>query len=92
MAFLIECPNCGTRPFTEFWFGGALEAPPPAPGAPADPNAEFARVWFRRNVAGEQRERWFHYAGCRRWLTAQRDTRTNRVQPDSGGVGGDAAA
>jgi heterotetrameric sarcosine oxidase delta subunit len=80
MALLIDCPNCGSRPFTEFWFGGELGSPPPVPGAPTDAGAEFARVWLRGNVAGEQRERWFHYAGCRRWLTAQRDTRTNQMQ------------
>ena len=82
--FLIDCPNCGSRPFTEFWFGGELGDSPPAPGSSIDPMADFERVWLRRNVAGEQPERWFHYAGCRRWLTAQRDTRTNRL-------GGEAA-
>jgi heterotetrameric sarcosine oxidase delta subunit len=44
-----------------------------------DPSAEFARVWYRQNVAGIQSERWYHYAGCRRWLTVQRDTSTNVV-------------
>jgi heterotetrameric sarcosine oxidase delta subunit len=79
MALLIACPNCGTRPYTEFWFGGELTARPPAPGVAADASAEFARVWYRQNVAGMQSERWYHYAGCRRWLTVQRDTSTNVV-------------
>lgn len=79
MALLIACPNCGSRPFTEFWFGGELTARPPAPGVAVDPSAEFARVWYRQNVAGLQSERWYHYAGCRRWLTVQRDTSTNIV-------------
>jgi sarcosine oxidase delta subunit len=26
-----------------------------------------------------QSERWYHYAGCRRWLTVQRNTSTNVV-------------
>jgi len=56
MALLITCPNCGSRAYTEYWFGGEL----PAPSAP-------------------QGERWFHFAGCRRWLTVERDTRTNVV-------------
>ena len=79
MALLIICPNCGSRAYTEYWFGGELPAAPPAPGAPADASAEFGRVWYRRNVAGLQAERWFHFAGCRQWLTVQRDTRTNTV-------------
>jgi heterotetrameric sarcosine oxidase delta subunit len=79
MSLRITCPNCGSRPFTEYWFGGELRGEPPAPDSRIDPAAEFARIWYRRNVAGEQAERWFHYAGCRRWLTARRDTLTNTV-------------
>jgi sarcosine oxidase, subunit delta len=79
MALLITCPNCGSRPFTEFWFGGELVPHPSESGATAEPAAEVARIWYRRNVAGLQSERWYHHAGCRRWLTAQRDTLTNIV-------------
>jgi sarcosine oxidase delta subunit len=31
------------------------------------------------NLPGVQRERWYHRHGCRRWLTAERDVRTNEV-------------
>ena len=31
------------------------------------------------NLPGRQRERWYHRFGCRRWLTAERDVRTNDV-------------
>jgi len=31
------------------------------------------------NLPRVQRERWFHRFGCRRWLTAERDVRTNAV-------------
>ena len=84
MALRLSCPNCGVRPHTEFWFGGAVEAPHPPSGISdsveqAANAADFARVWLRRNVAGPQRERWFHHAGCRRWHEAVRDTRTNEV-------------
>ncbi len=74
MAIRITCPNCGSRPYTEFWFGG--EVPPP-PGEDDGPHRSFERVWIRANRAGAQRESWFHYAGCRRWLEVTRDTRTN---------------
>ena len=40
---------------------------------------DFERVWLRQNEAGPQVERWFHAAGCRRWLTVERDTRTNEI-------------
>lgn len=70
MGFRIVCPNCGERAYTEFAYGGEL------PDAADD---DFERAWLRRNVAGLQRERWFHQAGCRRWLTIERDTQTNEI-------------
>ena len=36
-------------------------------------------MYFRDNVAGVQREWWFHRSGCREWFIADRDTRTNEV-------------
>ena len=71
MGFRIDCPNCGERSYTEFTFGGEL----PEPG-----DDDFERAWLRRNAAGVQAERWFHAAGCRRWLTLERDTVTNDVR------------
>ena len=79
MALRITCPNCGSRPFTEFWCGGELGDPAPSPGAPVDPDADHSRIWLRRNATGLQSERWFHHAGCRRWLTLHRDTRDNAI-------------
>jgi sarcosine oxidase delta subunit len=41
------------------------------------------QVWPARevgsNLPGPQRERWYHRFGCRRWLIAERDVRTNLV-------------
>jgi heterotetrameric sarcosine oxidase delta subunit len=74
VAIRIPCPNCGPRPYTEFTFGGELR-PIDAEG----PDEDFARVFLLANVAGPQRERWFHSAGCRRWLTITRDTSDNRI-------------
>jgi sarcosine oxidase delta subunit len=31
------------------------------------------------NLPGRQQERWYHRFGCRRWLAAERDVRTNEV-------------
>lgn len=76
MALKIACPNCGPRSYTEFWCAGEI---PAGHEAGFDPELDYARVWLRANVAGLQAERWFHFAGCRRWLTVTRDTRTNVV-------------
>jgi sarcosine oxidase subunit delta len=65
MSFLITCPTCGPRPYTEFRYGGEIR--------------EDEGLWRHRNTAGVQEERWFHQGGCCRWLTARRDTQTNAV-------------
>jgi heterotetrameric sarcosine oxidase delta subunit len=36
-------------------------------------------LYLRRNVAGVQREWWYHRFGCELWFQAERDTRTNEV-------------
>jgi heterotetrameric sarcosine oxidase delta subunit len=36
-------------------------------------------LYFRRNVAGVQREWWYHRLGCEIWFQAERDTQTNEV-------------
>jgi heterotetrameric sarcosine oxidase delta subunit len=36
-------------------------------------------LYFRKNVAGVQREWWYHRFGCQVWFQAERDTRTNEV-------------
>ena len=77
MALMIPCPTCGRRPHTEFWCGGEL--PAEGHGAAADVEADYRRVWLKDNVAGDQPERWFHHAGCRRWITLVRHTVTNTI-------------
>jgi sarcosine oxidase subunit delta len=72
---LVPCPHCGPRPYTEFSFGGELR-PVEAP----DPEADFARVYLRENVAGSMDEHWYHLNGCRQWLTVRRDTLSHEIQ------------
>ena len=76
MSLRILCPNCGSRPFDEFTFGGELREP----GSAEDPEADFRRVYLRPNLPGPQTERWFHGFGCRRWFTISRDIGTNRIE------------
>ena len=40
---------------------------------------DFDGVWVFENPDGPTTERWFHAAGCRRWLTVRRDTATDTV-------------
>lgn len=76
MSFLLTCPNCGTREVTDFGFGGEATARPTS----RPPKRELNRyLYFRRNVAGPQREWWVHRSGCRQWFLAERDTRSNEV-------------
>ena len=77
MSFLLACPNCGTREVTDFGFGGEISERPASRPSWRELNAYN---YFRRNVAGIQREWWYHRSGCRAWFIAERDTRTNAVQ------------
>ncbi len=77
MSFVLSCPNCGIREVTDFGFGGEVSARPRSRPSERELNAYN---YFRRNVAGVQREWWYHRAGCRAWFVAERDTRTNEVK------------
>ena len=76
MSFLLPCPNCGPRPVDEFSCAGEVTVRPQS-----DPSLRelTSYLYFRRNVAGVQREWWQHRAGCGEWFLAERDTRTNEV-------------
>ena len=68
MSFLLTCPNCGPRDVQEFRYGGQVLPTEDSPSGPAG-----------SNLPSPQRERWYHRFGCRRWLIAVRDVRTNEV-------------
>ena len=76
MSFVLTCPNCGAREVTDFSFGGEISSRPK--GRPSRRELNTYN-YFRENVAGVQREWWFHRSGCRAWFHAERDTRTNDV-------------
>jgi heterotetrameric sarcosine oxidase delta subunit len=76
MSFLLPCPNCGPRDVNEFSYAGEVTVRP----TESPSLRELASyVYFRRNVAGVQREWWYHRLGCEVWFQAERDTRTNEV-------------
>jgi heterotetrameric sarcosine oxidase delta subunit len=73
----LDCPRCGHRPLDEFTFGGERR---PVPDWLTDPDdRDYDEVWVFENPAGIATERWFHAAGCRRWLTVRRDTSVDHV-------------
>jgi sarcosine oxidase subunit delta len=62
----------------EFKYQGEVTRRPPGPERPT--LRELADyVYFRDNVAGVQREWWYHRTGCGLWFVAERDTRSNEV-------------
>jgi sarcosine oxidase subunit delta len=76
VSFLLTCPYCGTREVTDFACGGEVTRRPRERPSLRELGAYN---YFRRNVAGVQREWWYHRSGCRAWFIAERDTRTNDV-------------
>jgi sarcosine oxidase, subunit delta len=76
VSYVLTCPNCGPREVTDFGFGGEVN---PRPRSAPDRRELNEYNYFRRNVAGVQREWWFHRSGCGAWFLAERDTRTNEV-------------
>jgi heterotetrameric sarcosine oxidase delta subunit len=76
VSFLLTCPHCGPREVPDFSFGGEVTPRPTSRPTLAELGAYN---YFRRNVAGVQREWWFHRSGCGAWFLAERDTRTNEV-------------
>ena len=76
---LIPCPYCGTRPETEFHYGGEAHIARPEDPASLDDAAWADFLFMRKNTRGLFRERWLHAAGCRRWFNAVRDTVDYRI-------------
>ena len=76
MSLRLDCPHCGERPLEEFLYGEILRVP----DAITEPDArDVDRAFMHDNTEGPVTERWFHAAGCRRWMTVRRDTRTDEV-------------
>jgi sarcosine oxidase subunit delta len=76
MSFVLTCPHCGVREVADFAFGGELGSRP----REASSLRELCEYnYFRRNVAGVQREWWYYHSGCRTWFQAERYARTNHV-------------
>jgi sarcosine oxidase, subunit delta len=73
---LLTCPINGTRPISEFAYGGELrKMPDPALAS----NAEWTDYVFNRDsVPGVKREWWCHTASGV-WFIAERDTGSDAI-------------
>ncbi len=74
---LIPCPHCGPRNGDEFSFGGELVE---RPLMSCTEESWRAYLYERHNIAGWQKEQWFHVAGCRRYLEVERNTVSNEIR------------
>lgn len=75
---LLPCPYCGPRNVSEFRYVGEVSERPD----PSETGIEEWRsfLYMRDNPAGWTTETWFHSAGCRQHLVAERHTVTNEVR------------
>jgi sarcosine oxidase, subunit delta len=74
----IHCPYCGPRNSQEFRHTGEAGNRPDA--ATTGPEKWRAYLYVRDNPVGWTTETWFHRAGCRRYLVAERHTLTNEIR------------
>lgn len=74
----INCPYCGLRDHAEFTYGGDANISRPDPNT-ASEEQWYDYVYLRENPRGVHQELWHHSAGCRQWLTVQRNTLTHEI-------------
>jgi heterotetrameric sarcosine oxidase delta subunit len=77
----IPCPWCGPRDIAEYTYGGQAGVAYPEDPSTLSPQAWAAWLYVRANPRGPLCERWHHVGGCRRWITIERDTTTQRIAP-----------
>lgn len=82
--FRILCPHCGPRDASEFRHRGEqTRRPDPASAAPLEWRDY---LYSKGNVCGWTTETWYHSAGCRSFVTIERNTMTNEIRAESRGV------
>ena len=73
---LLRCPLNGTRPVSEFAYGGEVREMPDAQACSDDQWTDY--VFKRSGVPGVKREWWCHIASGY-WFIAERDTASDVV-------------
>ena len=77
--FLIRCPYCGECDQSDFTHAGDAHIARPTNSADLSDEAWADFVFLRPNRKGVMAERWFHAAGCRRFLNLLRNTATDEI-------------
>jgi sarcosine oxidase subunit delta len=73
---LLTCPINGTRPVSEFVYGGSYREMPDAEGSS---DCEWAAyVHYRNNTPGIKKEWWYH-SPSGTWFIAERNTMSDDV-------------
>jgi sarcosine oxidase, subunit delta len=73
---LLTCPINGTRPMTEFIFGGEYRV---MPDPETSTDAEWADYIFNRNGAPKVKKEWWFHSPSGTWFIAERNTVTDEV-------------
>jgi sarcosine oxidase subunit delta len=73
---LITCPINGSRPVSEFVYGGEVR-PMPDPKATDDP--AWADYVFNRDGAAGVKQEWWCHAPSNTWFIAERNTQTDQI-------------
>ena len=76
---LIACPWCGTRPESEFHYGGEAHIARPSDPGLLDDAAWAEILYMRSNPKGVHYERWRHIHGCGQFFNCVRDTVSDRI-------------
>lgn len=73
---LLTCPVNGTRPVSEFAYGGEIRI---APDPQSSSDAQWADFVFNRNGAPGIKREWWCHTPSNTWFIAERDTEKDRV-------------
>ena len=76
---LIHCPFCGPRDEIEFRCSGESHIARPAQDESVSDEIWSEYLHFRKNPKGMHYERWLHWAGCKQWFNAARNTVTHEI-------------
>lgn len=73
---LLTCPMNGSRPLSEFIFGGELRD---APDQKTCTDAEWAAFVHNRHGAPGDKKEWWYHSPSGTWFVAERNTLSDKV-------------
>lgn len=73
---LMTCPINGTRPISEFVYGGEVR---PMPDPTATDDDMWADYIFNRNGAAGVKQEWWCHTPSNTWFMAERNTQTDEI-------------